>query len=303
MCISSPMLRTKQIGSCLIWSQVVRAKIKFSCGAGASEWDVSGWITGFLHFTHDGSPRIDPDEEIFATEDAVVLDGVIYVPESLEDVTVGYAKAPLKMVDYPTPGMDTMAYVLAGNVGIEREDREGKVTAQPVSGWFMYAPVDSNHTTGPSFGNRMELEDIAVGIDTCKATGRLEEQDIREDLWDMGMMGGLFINSDTLNYRDIHPPLAAVPRDLANAFTHVSPRGVAPVPASLLVHVVEQVEFFYPGVRPCLTGGQKVMPWAYYPCIGRDSGRSNPGLGCGRAAVGLVDDLKNDFVALGEAKA
>ncbi|KAF4459854.1 hypothetical protein FALBO_13383 [Fusarium albosuccineum] len=164
------------------WEQIVRANKKFSCGEGAVEWDVSGWITGFLHFTRQGSSRIDPEQELFATEETVTLDGVIYVPESLEDITIGYAKAPLKMVDYPVPGTDTQAYLLAGNVGIEREEKEGMVTGRPVSGWFMYAPVDFNHTTGPDFGERMELEDIAVGIDTCKGTRVVETEVFREDL-------------------------------------------------------------------------------------------------------------------------
>ncbi|KAM5342320.1 hypothetical protein ACJ41O_013286 [Fusarium nematophilum] len=150
------------------WSQIVRAKKKFSCGAGAVEWDVSGWITGFMHFTRSGSPRIPADEDIYETKQTVTLDGVIYVPESLEDITVGYARAPLKMVDYPTPGTDTMAYLLAGNVGVEKwEDENGKATTRPWSGWFMYVPEDYNRTAAV-LGNRMELEDIADGIETCK---------------------------------------------------------------------------------------------------------------------------------------
>ncbi|RMJ07785.1 hypothetical protein CDV36_012594 [Fusarium kuroshium] len=159
------------------WEQIVRAKKKFSCGAGAVEWDVSGWITGFLHFERSGAPRIDPNEEVWVGKNSVVLDGVVYEPEAMESITIGYAKAPLKMVDYPTPGTDTTAYLLAGNVGIERKEEEGRVTARPVSGWFMYTPADANSTAGPLFGNRRELEVIAEGVDTCKGT-KVERPDL-----------------------------------------------------------------------------------------------------------------------------
>ncbi|KAI8714843.1 hypothetical protein NCS52_01205200 [Fusarium sp. LHS14.1] len=159
------------------WEQIVRAKKKFSCGAGAVEWDVSGWITGFLHFRRSGAPRTDPREEVWIGKDSVVLDGVVYESEAMEDITIGYAKAPLKMKDYPTPGTDTIAYLLAGNVGVEKKEEEGRVTARPVSGWFMYTPADANSTAGPLFGNRRELEVIAVRIDTCKGT-KVERPDL-----------------------------------------------------------------------------------------------------------------------------
>ncbi|KAF4962481.1 hypothetical protein FSARC_9434 [Fusarium sarcochroum] len=181
------------------WEQIVRAKKKWSCGEGAVEWEVSGWVTGFMHFDRMGRVRgvaevydDDDDEEemaeekgsneeapemgIFPNDWSVTIDGVGYIPESLEDIAIGYAKAPLKMVNYPIPGVDTQAYLLAGNIGIEREDIEGRITAQPVSGWFIYAPVDSNHTTGPDFGSGVELEDIAVGIKTCKGTKEKEDE-------------------------------------------------------------------------------------------------------------------------------
>ncbi|KAL4722985.1 hypothetical protein ACLX1H_010226 [Fusarium chlamydosporum] len=169
----------------LFWEQIVRAKKKWSCGEGASEWDVSGWITGFMFFDRNGrrrgfDPWQDDDEEeesieeepkmgIFPNDWTVVIDGQSYIPLSLSDVSTGYAKAPLKMKNYPHLGVDTDAYILAGNVGIERIEDEGKVTAQPISGWFMYAPVDTNHTVGPFFGSGSEMESIAVGIESCKA--------------------------------------------------------------------------------------------------------------------------------------
>ncbi|KAF7550642.1 hypothetical protein G7Z17_g5582 [Cylindrodendrum hubeiense] len=150
------------------WTQIVRAKKKFSCGAGASEYDVSGWITGFMHWTKAGELRLDPDDTVWEDATTVNLDGIVYASESLEDVRVGYAKAPLKMVDYPHPGVDTQAYLLAGNVGVRNwKDERGEAMVQPGSAWFMYAPVDWNHTAGPGLGDWRELEAIAESVGSC----------------------------------------------------------------------------------------------------------------------------------------
>ncbi|KAM0345584.1 hypothetical protein ACHAPU_006237 [Fusarium lateritium] len=178
----------------MFWEQIVRASKKWSCGEGANEWNVSGWITGFLHWDRDGRVRgvyesfyddeEDEEEEVKMEEKqmgivsndwTVTIDGVEYVPESLGDITIGYAKAPFKMVNYPHPGVDTQAYLLAGNIGVERADTKGRITAQPISGWFMYAPVDTNHTVGPFMGNTDELGEIAVGIESCKRTAKKDE--------------------------------------------------------------------------------------------------------------------------------
>ncbi|KAI5465003.1 hypothetical protein BGZ63DRAFT_350404 [Mariannaea sp. PMI_226] len=152
------------------WSQIVRANKVFSCGRGPSEYDVSGWITGFLHWRRAGTLRIEKPEEIQESPNTVTLDGVIYVPEPLEDIRVGYAKAPLKMVDFPEKGDNTSAYLLAGNVGVLRKkDRKGRITAQPTSSWSMLAPVDFKVKQGSYFGSWDELKGIADGLGTCKA--------------------------------------------------------------------------------------------------------------------------------------
>ncbi|KAH7146290.1 hypothetical protein EDB81DRAFT_486995 [Dactylonectria macrodidyma] len=150
------------------WAQIVRARKKWSCGAGASEYEVSGWITGFMHWTKAGQSRLEPYDETWEDPRAVKLDGVVYEPESLEDIRVGYAKAPLKMVDYPHPGVDTQAYLLAGNVGVRKwADERGEVIVQPNSAWFLYAPVDWNQAAGLDLGNARELEDIAESLGIC----------------------------------------------------------------------------------------------------------------------------------------
>ncbi|KAG7417273.1 hypothetical protein DER46DRAFT_118895 [Fusarium sp. MPI-SDFR-AT-0072] len=194
----------------LFWEQIVRAKKQWSCGEGASEWDVSGWITGFMHWDRDGKVRgvyedwydnwDDEEEEeagekveevkkeevkieeevqigIFPNDWTVTIDGQSYIPCTLSDISIGYAKAPLTMKNYPSPGVDTQAYLVAGNVGVEKKNTPGGVMAQPVSGWFVYAGVDGNYSAGPWIGSREELEGIAGGIVSCKATLEASSKD------------------------------------------------------------------------------------------------------------------------------
>ncbi|KFA55242.1 hypothetical protein S40293_04985 [Stachybotrys chartarum IBT 40293] len=152
------------------WTQIVRAERRFSCGAGPVEYNVSGWITGFLHWRTDGSLRVPAGYE---DDRANALDGVAYAPLPLEDVPAGYAKVPLRMMDYPAAGEETTAYLLAGNVAVRRTaggGREGGfVNAAPASAWFMYAPVDANYITGPGMGSAGELRGLAEGFGTCRA--------------------------------------------------------------------------------------------------------------------------------------
>jgi hypothetical protein len=165
-------------------------------------WDRDGRVRGVDdYYDDDGDDEEEEEEEKKEVEDkgveeeeveekkveeiqmgvvsndwTVTIDGVGYIPESLDSITIGYAKAPLKMANYPHPGVDTQAYLLAGNVGVERHDTGGKITVQPVSGWFIYAPVDTNHTVGPWMGNMGELMDIAVGIESCKGSDKKEDE-------------------------------------------------------------------------------------------------------------------------------
>ncbi|PFH63149.1 hypothetical protein XA68_17258 [Ophiocordyceps unilateralis] len=148
------------------WTQIVRADKVFSCGAGPMEYDVSGWITGFLHWTSNGELLVPAGTPVRGDE--VKLQGISYYSASLNSLPVGYAKAPLKMLNYPTKGTNSMAYVLAGNLGIARaEDRSTGVQSQPLSAWFLYGPVDVN-ATSQAFGNGDELFGIFHGLrDNC----------------------------------------------------------------------------------------------------------------------------------------
>ncbi|KAK2616329.1 hypothetical protein QQS21_000763 [Conoideocrella luteorostrata] len=151
------------------WEQIVRANQQFSCGSGPAEYDISGWITGFMHWREDGTLRTLPGT--MAGEEDTRLDGVAYTRVSVDNIPVGYAKAPLKMLDYPKPGVDTNAYVLAGNIGIKRSQNGTKeVFAEPLNSWFLYGPVELNFTTGPEYGNFSDVEGLSKPLGTwCPA--------------------------------------------------------------------------------------------------------------------------------------
>ncbi|OAA35961.1 hypothetical protein NOR_07769 [Metarhizium rileyi] len=157
------------------WTEIVRANKKFICGAGPTEFDISGWITGFLHWREDGT-LVKPKGS-GPRKDDLRVDGVAYGRLDIDHLPVGYAKAPLKMLDYPDRGVDTEAYVLAGNIGIKRtsskplvEGGKPQVLAEPLNSWFLYGPVDTKFMTGPRYGNSSEVEAIAAGLrDWCPA--------------------------------------------------------------------------------------------------------------------------------------
>ncbi|KAM0262999.1 hypothetical protein ACHAQJ_001377 [Trichoderma viride] len=161
------------------WKNIVRSQRLFSCGAGPPDYSISGWITGFLHWNVEGTLRVsrEAEKEYQPSDGDLVLDGIPYFPVALKDVPVGYAKAPLKMMDYPSQGADTMAYLLAGNVGVTRlavasSDGPGhedwKVTAQPKSAWFLYGPVNATVKVGPGYGSGDELLKAAAGLGMCE---------------------------------------------------------------------------------------------------------------------------------------
>ncbi|POR32360.1 Uncharacterized protein TPAR_07420 [Tolypocladium paradoxum] len=162
------------------WRQIVRADSIPTCGAGPVEYSISGWITGFLHWTADGSLRVPAGERPREHEHATTLDGVAYAPAPLDQLPVGYARVPLKMLDYPKEGTNTMAYLLGGNVGVAREAANGDegrtgTLAQPLSAWFLYGPVliaNETEATSGSRGSSGELEGIWGGLQTsCPGGG------------------------------------------------------------------------------------------------------------------------------------
>ncbi|KAF2461868.1 hypothetical protein BDY21DRAFT_312603 [Lineolata rhizophorae] len=155
------------------WGKIVRAQDRFTCGAGgaAPEYDVSGWIVGFLNWYEDGSLAV-PRAQLAADPDdptVVTLDDVTYTRRELEDLPVGYAKAPFTMLDYPSQGDKTQAYVLAGNIGKSVAPGAPDGSLQPLSAWFLYGPVDFNYTNGPPYGSSSDFSTIASGMQSCGA--------------------------------------------------------------------------------------------------------------------------------------
>lgn len=154
------------------WNQIVRAHSRFTCGS-APEYDISGWITAFMHWKVDGTLR-DQSANMTELVSSTMRWNKTYPRMELEDVTIGYAKAPLKMMDYPGPGENTSAFLLAGNIGVHRQtDEGGRVLARPLSSWYLYAPVNSsqNATTGPIYGNGRELYDLQGDFSDCTGRG------------------------------------------------------------------------------------------------------------------------------------
>ncbi|KAH7324751.1 hypothetical protein B0I35DRAFT_348921 [Stachybotrys elegans] len=162
------------------WAQIVRADDRFSCDSGPSEYSISGWITGFLHWRRDGRLRVRASEasSYAGREGTIKLDKVTYVPEPLEDIPIGYAKAPVTLLDYPEQGTDTDAFVLAGNVAVRRSPEDGGyVRAQPMSAWFLYALVAGEPPHG-----RQELDTIADAVRTCRGDRRIHIDDPYSDM-------------------------------------------------------------------------------------------------------------------------
>ncbi|PTB77077.1 hypothetical protein M440DRAFT_1355487 [Trichoderma longibrachiatum ATCC 18648] len=113
------------------WKNIVRSQRLVSCGTGPADYSISGWITGFLHWTVEGNLRIsrEAEQEFVPSDRDVVLDGVPYFSTPLDDVPVGYAKAPL---------------------------------------WFLFGPVNASVETGPWYGNGGELARAAAGLGMCE---------------------------------------------------------------------------------------------------------------------------------------
>ncbi|KAL7811358.1 hypothetical protein V8C26DRAFT_422453 [Trichoderma gracile] len=70
------------------WKDIVRSQRLVSCGAGPADYSISGWITGFLHWTVQGNLRIprEAEQEYVPSDRDVVLDGVPYFSTPLDDV-------------------------------------------------------------------------------------------------------------------------------------------------------------------------------------------------------------------------
>ncbi len=158
------------------WRQIVRAEHHSTCGVGPIEYSVTGWVMGLLHWNEHGDLRVPephPNSPDAAAVDSarppsgiVTLDGVAYHPHPMDKLPVGYAKVPMKMLDFPTHGTDSDAFLLAGNIGVNRTAGvHGRHTrAQPLSSWFMYGPVDKAYNLTRHRGSYQELQEVTRGM-------------------------------------------------------------------------------------------------------------------------------------------
>lgn len=155
------------------WGQIVRAEHHSTCGAGPVEYSITGWVMGFLHWTENGDLRVPHNQKnVYIDKNATVLDGVVYVQAPMDKLPVGYAKVPMKMLDFPSAGEESYAYLIAGNMGVNRTEATGDekyVRAQPMSSWFMYGPVDKSYNATGALGDFGELNGITNGMFVQKA--------------------------------------------------------------------------------------------------------------------------------------
>ncbi|OAA58300.1 hypothetical protein ISF_06839 [Cordyceps fumosorosea ARSEF 2679] len=155
------------------WRQIVRAEHHMTCGKGAIEFNITGWILGLLYWNENGGlrvPKPSPDGQHYYVQGSggVTLDGVEYHGHPMDKLPVGYARVPLKMLDFPQPGTDSDAYLVAGNIGVNRTaavEEGGYARAQPMSSWFMFGPVDKSHNQTGALGSFKELNAMAMGME------------------------------------------------------------------------------------------------------------------------------------------
>ncbi|TPX16531.1 uncharacterized protein E0L32_003825 [Thyridium curvatum] len=172
------------------WNQIVSASPATSANAAgnascsASETRVSGWITGFVHWDLEGKilASAAASDSAAATPE-LTLDGTTYQTISLQELPIGYARAPFLLHDFN----DTQryeAYVVAGTMGqqISTGPPDGYAgalrranmssagfnasqhsTLQAMSAWALYGPA--NHSApGRPWVEGSELVDLAASV-------------------------------------------------------------------------------------------------------------------------------------------
>ncbi len=172
------------------WSQIVFAAYEGICGA--APLNLSGWLTGFLHWDSQGKVW---DGGATGRGVGLSIDGVNYTWHDIRKLPVGYAKAPFTMHDFG--GMERFpAYVAAGTLGklmvsgpakgyaaaLARAGKDPKLaentsdhgTIRPLSAWMLYGPLYPPGPAPQSSADQRELLLIAERAkrylqDTCSA--------------------------------------------------------------------------------------------------------------------------------------
>lgn len=166
------------------WNDIVTARQGTVCGQ--PPYYISGWITGFHYWDDKGRS--------FARRNgALRLDNVTYAEVDPRQLPVGYAKVPFTMHDYPSPGLKTEAMLMAGTLGkkvvsgtpggyagaLQRAGQEEDpvvggtsvhYTLQPLSGWAVYGPVDTDATV--RYVEEWELANLTSSVRANFVEGR-----------------------------------------------------------------------------------------------------------------------------------
>ncbi|PHH61643.1 hypothetical protein CDD81_8107 [Ophiocordyceps australis] len=149
------------------WSNIVLGTQTAICGGTTR---VNGWITGFYFWKPKGDLFVTPEQRE-RLPGGSRLGNVKYVAVKIDQLPISYAKVPVKLENYPgLPGQQT-AYLLAGNIGVFRTVNRAQtaVSAEPMSGWYMYGPVDPKESLKTNPGNMDELTHIEVQFGKCAA--------------------------------------------------------------------------------------------------------------------------------------
>ncbi|KZZ92714.1 hypothetical protein AAP_02795 [Ascosphaera apis ARSEF 7405] len=121
------------------WNRIAREEF---VGSGSPE--LSGWITAFCFFNHEG--RIQPIQSFVGTQ-PLVLDGVEYPIIAIKDIPTAFATVPVHLNDN---GEEFDTEMVSGSVAMKLSSSDafnagnpGDLTAvQPLSGWAMYEKVN-----------------------------------------------------------------------------------------------------------------------------------------------------------------
>jgi hypothetical protein len=129
------------------WNRIVRADPQNE--SGSPPFTISGWLMGFCYWTASGEPKFEQPWRVKNPE-RLELDGVAYPILDITDVPIGYAKAPIKILDWPTHD--------------ELKDKKGVISGVIVAG-----ALGKKITPGAPKGYEAGLD--AVGRETILANG------------------------------------------------------------------------------------------------------------------------------------
>jgi len=186
------------------WNNIVVADPNDRGICGLPPWFISGWVLGFVYWGDDGEPLSKPRTKYWMTdyentpETPLALDGIEYYSLSIEDLPMGYAKAPVTMIKYD--GMERFpAYVLAGNIakkvtsgvpdgyaealkrfnGSEVDTTLPHGKLQPSSAWILYGPATDTDVQRSDTQGSYELGEVYELVRLLDS--QTEQLDVLED--------------------------------------------------------------------------------------------------------------------------